>query len=60
MSIAQLILAGYYIEAYRRMDGTFIVEAELNNSVCIGLGKTFDDAMSDLNSVITISNSWGS
>ena len=60
MSIAQLILAGYYIEAYRRMDGAFIVEAELNSSVCIGQGETFDDAMSDLNSVITISNSWGS
>lgn len=57
MSIAQLILAGYYIEAYRRMDGTFVVEAELDNSVCTGQGETFDDAMSDLNSVITISNS---
>ena len=57
MSIAQLILAGYYIEAYRRMDGAFIVEAELNNSVCIGQGETFDDAMSDLNDVITLTNS---
>ena len=63
MSIAQLILAGYFIEAYRRMDGAFIIEAELKNSVCIGQGETFDEAMSNLSNVIkndniTISNNW--